>query len=434
MKPDLVISCPASSRSGYGDHSRDIIRSLIAIDKYNVMVLDQPWGGCPRNSLTRGVDDDIISRCILQMKSKPKVWIQVTVPNEFQPVGEYNIGITAGMETDLVSAQWVQGCNNMDLVIVPSKHAKFAFENTSYTKTDKQTGQSSGELKVTTPIEVVFEGLALEIYNKITPDNYKQMSDNIITTLDGIKQDFCYLTVGHWLSGEFGHDRKDIGGVVQTFLHTFKDRAKQNQPALILKTSSATYSLSDRYEMLQRIESIKRAFGENAQLPEVYLLHGDLTPDQMNLLYNHNKVKAMVSFTHGEGFGRPLLEFGITGKPVIAPDWSGHVDFLSEYGVGLPGELKPVHSSAVWKDVIIPESKWFYVNHGYASGVLKDVVDNYKKHNTVTRKQTQYIKDNFSLEAMDIEFSNIINKRVPDFPVHVPIKLPKLPTLKKVGK
>ena len=105
IKPNLIISAPASSRSGYGDHARDLIRSLIAMDKFSIEILDQPWGSCPRNAMPQEFSKMVIP----QLTAKPDIWIQVTVPSEFQKVGKYNIGITAGMETTMVSPEWLQG-------------------------------------------------------------------------------------------------------------------------------------------------------------------------------------------------------------------------------------------------------------------------------------------------------------------------------------
>lgn len=426
MKPVLAISCPASSRSGYGDHSRDLIRSLIAIDKYDIKIIDQMWGTCPRNALTES-DKDIKSRFVQGLQAKPHVWIQVTVPNEFQAVGNYNIGITAGMESTLVSATWIQGCNRMNRVIVPSQHSKDVLLNSKFDQNDKNTGNKVGELSVNVPIDILLEGLDLSIFNKVT--DKKELPATIINSIDEIKEEFCFLSVGHWLQGQITHDRKDIGGLLQTFLGTFMKKAKHNRPALILKTSSAGFSVTDRENMIKRIDGIREWIGKD-KCPNIYLLHGELTAQEMNGLYNHPKVKAMVSFTHGEGFGRPLLEFSVTGKPVIATNWSGHKDFLEKYGFGLPGELKNVHESAVWKDVIIPESQWFYVNYGYASGVLNDVYSNYKKYLETSRKQTKFVKDNFALSNMTDIFNTIIQDNVPEPVVEMPIKLPKLETLK----
>jgi hypothetical protein len=412
MKPNLVISCPATSRSGYGDHSRDLIRSLIAMDKFNIKIIDQRWGMCSRDALN-AADIDISSRFISpKLESQPDIWVQVTVPNEFQTVGKFNIGITAGMETTLVAPEWLQGVNRMDYVLVPSVHSKQVFEQTRYDQKDN-AGNVTGMLKCDTKIDVLFEGLDMEIFNK-SKSNFE---------LD-IKEDFAFLFVGHWLQGDFGQDRKDVGGMIRTFLETFKNASKRNQPALVLKTSHASFSIADRENMLKRIETIKNSV-DGKELPNIYLVHGDLTQEELNGLYNHSKIKAMITFTHGEGFGRPLLEFSVTGKPVLYSNWSGHIDFLSEYGIPLAGELKEVDKSAAIKDMILTDSKWFYVNYGYASGAIKDVHKNYKKHLENTRKQTQYVKDNFTLDKMTNLFTKQVEQNVPSFE----IKIPKLETI-----
>jgi len=424
----IYISCPASSRSGYGDHARDLIRSLIADENNEVNIIDQRWGNCPQNALGNK-DTDISSRLVQGgvIKTKPDVWIQVTVPNEFNPIGTYNIGITAGMETTTVDPSWIEGCNRMDKVIVPSKHSKDVFMTCSYDKINKNTNAKEGTLKIEKPIEVLFEGLDLEVYHK-TEDKSETVED----FMTDVKEDFCFLTVGHWLSGGFGHDRKDLATTIRTFLETFKGQSKKNRPGLILKTSGATYSVIDKQECLKKIREIIHHAGIDNP-PSVYLLHGDLTMEDLNCLYNHKKVKAMFSLTHGEGFGRPLLEFSITGKPVIASNWSGHVDFLSEYGIMLAGKLETVHESAVWDKVILKESQWFYADPNYASRVLKEIHKNYKTHLVRTRKQTQYVKDNFTLEKMKTDFKTMIIESTKDIPSRVELKLPKLklPKLEK---
>ena len=413
MKPNLVISCPATSRSGYGDHARDLIRSLIAMDKFNIQIMDQVWGGCPRNALT---DDDIDIKSIIMkepMRQQPDIWIQLTVPNEFQPVGKYNIGITAGIETTQAAPQWIEGCNRMDMVIVPSQHSKYVLESSTYDKKDEQ-GNIQGSLKLQKNVEVLFEGLNTKIFNKTN-----KIPKKIKSTLDNIKEDFCFLYCGHWLSGDLGQDRKDTGMTIRVFLETFKNKSKKNQPALILKTSGADFSIPEREAIKIKIEYIKKSV-QGSNLPNIYLLYGDLKPEELNGLYNHPKIKAMVSFTKGEGFGRPLLEYSMTGKPTIAPNWSGQIDFLSAYGIMIPGQLTDVHKSAQWKDVIMEGSKWFTIDYGYAAGILKDVHKNYKKHHEKTRKQTQYIKDNFTLDEMTKQFNNILEEHLPSFDIELP--------------
>ena len=425
MRQSLVISCPASSRSGYGDHSRDIIRSLIAMDKFDIRVMDQRWGNCPRTALT---EDDQIANLIMpkgeQLTARPDVWIQVTVPNEFQPVGKFNIGITAGIETDRVAAPWIEGVNRMDMNIVPSQHSKLVFEQTTYDQ-KTQDGKIVKTIKCEKPIFVLFEGLNTDIFDK---DENARFSG-----VDHIKENFCFLVCGHWLAGDQGHDRKDLAGTIQTFIQTFKGSGK-NKPALILKTSSATFSVGDRENMLMRIRSIQDNMGLSLkEQPNIYLLHGDLTEEEMNGLYNHPKVKAMLSLTHGEGFGRPLLEFSVTGKPTIATDWSGHKDFLGTYTFKIPGKLDKVHPSAQHEDMIIDGSSWFYADYGYASKMIKEVYKKYKQFVATSRKQRKFVKDNFSLTLMTEEFARLVTDNIPE---PVALKLPKLklPKLEKVNE
>ena len=151
----------------------------------------------------------------------------------------------------------------------------------------------------------------------------------------------------------------------------------------------------------------------------------------MNELYNHPKVKAHVSFTHGEGFGRPLLEATLSEKPVIASDWSGHVDFLDkELAIMLPGEVEDVDSASFPGDIYTEGAQWFRVNYGYASKTLKDVFKNYNKYIVRAKKLSIKNQTKFSLDAMTKKFGDILDKYVPEFPSEVKLKLPKLKKLK----
>ena len=414
-KPLLVVQGPVSTRSGYGDHSRDLVRSLISLDKYDIRIISLRWGNTPMNALNPNNDSDkqIIDRIGLPIERKPDVFIQISVPNEFEAKGTYNIGITAGIETTVAPIDWIHGCNRMDLIIVPSEFSKEVLLKTSYVEKNNQTGQIVNTFKITKPIEVLFEGFNNETFGAdVVPH---------ITELDSIKEDFAFLFTGHWLQGELGHDRKDIGMTIKSFCHAFSN--EKNKPALVLKTSSAGFSVRDREDMAGRIEQLTKEFGDKC--PSIYLLHGEFTEDQMHGLYEHPKVKAMVSFTHGEGFGRPLLEFSLTGKPVIASNWSGHLDFLKQGAVLLDGELKDVHTSAR-NQFIIEGSKWFYVNYSNAINKLKDIYKNYDKYKIASYQLGKQNTQNFSLEKMTKGFDTILTQYVPTIKQFIPLNLPTL--------
>ena len=434
-KPLVLFTAPVATRSGYGSHSRDLVRSLINMDKYEIKIGSLKWGNCPMNALNDQDPNDkmIIDRLLTgPLKKQPDVNLEIRVPNEFcaqGKVGKYNIGITAGIETTMCSKEWIEGCNRTDLVIVPSHHAKRVFESTIYTQKDPQ-GNKVGELKVETPIEVLFEGFDEEIYKKTD-----EMPVSLHKMLDSIEEDFNFLYVGHWLKGEIGQDRKDTGMLIKVFLETFKN--KENPPALIMKTSGATFSQIDKEDIMSKIKSIKLGV-ENAKiLPNVYFLHGDLTDDEINALYNHPKCNAHVSFTKGEGFGRPLLEATLSEKPVLASAWSGHCDFLHpDKAILLPGQLTNVHPSAAWDKVVIQESKWFTVDYPTASKVMFDVWKNYKNYIPRSKEQAKHSMS-FTFNKMTDLFKDIIEKYVPKFAQEVKLNLPNvstninLPKLKK---
>lgn len=415
-KPSVVISCPIDTYSGYGARSRDFVKALINLNIYDVKILSQRWGNTSFGYLDDHNEDELTSLIIPKLTSQPDIWIQVTVPNEFQKVGKYNIGVTAGIETTICDISWIEGCNRMDLILTSSNHSKNVFETTAYSKKDK-IGNIVETVKLTTKVEVLFEGADLTKYFKTTSK----------FNLDDIDEQFCFLFVGHWLQGDFGEDRKNVSYLIKSFLETFK--GKGPKPALILKTGIGTSSLMNTDVILRKIDVIRKTV--KGTLPNIYLIDGDLSDEDINHLYNHSKVKAMVSLTKGEGFGRPLLEFTLTSKPVITTNWSGHTDFLDpEFNILVGGSLNKVHKSAVTKNVILEESQWFTPDDADVNRVFKAVYKNYKKYLTGAKRQAFKTKSEFSFEQMQETLKNILSSNVPDIPKQVSLNLPKIGTPK----
>jgi hypothetical protein len=421
-KNTFYISAPFDTYSGYGARSRDLIKAIIELDKYDVKLISQRWGNTPWGFIKNNPEWSFLNNHLHnhpQLTEQPDIWMQITVPNEFQPVGKFNIGCTAGMETTLVDGSWVEGINRMNINLVSSEHSKQSFLNSTYEK--KHTnGQSLGQIKVEKPIEVLFEGANIDIY-KVLDILPKNELHNSITSLP---ESFAYLFVGHWMQGDLGQDRKNVGLLIKAFYETFKNKTKK--PSLILKTSGSGASYMDRNELLKKINQIKKTV-VSTNLPNIYLLHGEFTDIEMNQLYNHPKIKAMVSLTKGEGFGRPLLEFSLTKKPIITSGWSGHIDFLNpEFTSLLPGKLENVHGSAAVPNMILKESQWFSVDHGAIGHYLKDVFENYKNYTDGAKRQAFKNKNEFSWEAMKNKIDELFTQHIPDLPKKVELKLPDL--------
>jgi glycosyltransferase involved in cell wall biosynthesis len=420
MKPLFVISCPFDTYSGYGARSRDLVKAIVETNKYNVKLMSQRWGNTPFGFCKDNPEWGFLYNLTLpnnQLFKQPEIWAQVTVPNEFQPVGKYNIGFTAGIESTICPPEWIEGINRMDLTLTSSEHSKKVFLESKFEKRHKQTNALEGEIKLEKPIEVLFEGADTEIYKTIESHQIKNIN------LDSIKEKFAYLFVGHWMPGDVGEDRKNVGLLIKAFYEVFKN--KTNKPALILKTSQFSSSYADREEILKKIKQIKKSVNSK-NLPNVYLLHGDFTDSEMNELYNHPKVKAMVSLTKGEGFGRPLLEFSLIKKPIITTGWSGHIDFLNaEFNCLLNGELTQVHPSTQ-NQFLIPESKWFSCDTGQVGFYLKDVFENYKNYTDKAKRQAFKSKNEFSWDKMKEKLEQILINKIPEFAQEVKLQLPQL--------
>jgi len=284
---------------------------------------------------------------------------------------------------------------------------------TAFTQVDKNTQKAIGELKLQKPVEVLFEGVNLDVFS----------GKSTTSILEGVDTDFNFLFVGHWLSGDLGQDRKDVGMMIKTFCTVFKDLPKKQQPGLIMKTSHAGFSVGEREDISNRIKGLTKEYGDNC--PPIHLVWGDLSESELNSLYSDDKVKAMISFTKGEGYGRPLAEFATTGKPIIVSDWSGFKDFLpKENTVYLEGELTNIHESASNK-FLLKESKWFTVDYSRAAGKIFDVYKNYKKYSKQSEGLRTNITKNFSLDKMTEKLGEILTKYV-KVQQHVELKLPTI--------
>ena len=384
----------------------------------DVKIVPTRGGNTPQDQINPQTEfgKRVLQNIVLSLDKKPDVFIQVSVANEFKKVGNYNIGITAGVETTIAPQEFIQASNQMDLIITPSEFTKETLSKTSYTKVDKNTNQEVGKIQLDKPCEVLFEGVDISIFD----------GKSKISILDSVDTDFNFLYVGHWLQGEIGHDRKDVGMMIKTFCTVFKSLPKDKQPGLILKTSHAGFSVGEREDTAKRILDLTKEFGDKC--PSVHLVWGDLSESELNSLYNDVKVKAMVMFTKGEGYGRPLAEFATTGKPIVVSNWSGYKDFLpEEHTVYLEGELKNVHETAQNK-FLLKESKWFYVDYSKAAAKLFDVYNNYKTYLTKSAGLKTNIQNNFSLSKMTSKLDTILDKYVK---VIKKVEL-KLPTIKKL--
>ena len=424
---------PFNTRSGYGDHARSIYYSIMDRDDLDIKCVDVKWGTTPRNHLNPEVPKHkkLLDSFITpeKIKVQPDVYIDIRIPNEFQNPGKFNIGITAGVETDVVSAEFLMGCNKMNLIIVPSNFTAETFKRCHYDKNQEVDGeqQKVGQVELERPIEVLFEGVDTEVYKPLNSSEIKSDFTDELNNL--LKEDFVYLHVGQLTRGKYGEDRKNIPLMLKCFLQAFTNNP--NPPALLLKINGANFSVLDRKETIARIEEIKNKFSEADTIPNVYLIHGDLTIKEMAMLYNNPKIKGFVSCTHGEGFGRPMLEASCCGLPVMASKWSGQMDFLNDKeSLMINGHLGEIPDSQVWEPIVVKPGQWYNVNE---ADVIRKFKMFHKKFRIINKKGKRLGRTNhrkFSLTNMAKKFNSILDEVLKTIPNPVALNLPKLKKVK----
>ncbi|HOT88356.1 MAG TPA: hypothetical protein PLC59_00115 [Bacteroidales bacterium] len=424
-KPVCILQSPIWTRSGYGDWALTIAKSLLRYNKFDLKLAPTPWGACSQRNLDEQADPEIKELLGMVLRQnlhrQPELFIQMTIPNEFATPAKFNIGMTAGIETTVPKPEWIEGLNRMQYNIVTSQFTKDIFVGANYTKRNPDGTTESLLLKK--PMDVLFWGADTKIYGKNGIE-----SPEVNNIIEKFPEDFYFLFVGQWTAGNINSDRKAIGWLIKTFLETFSNM--DNAPALILKTNGAQISIIDKYDCINKINDVinmVKSQRPNIKLPNVYLIHGELTDIEMNALYNHKKIKAHISFTHGEGFGHPLLLASLSGKPVITPKWSGHLDFLNaQYADFFPGKLSPIPNEAI-NDWFIKEAQWFDVNYEEAGKILKNIYNHYDEK-LLNKYENLRIEnmEKFSIQAMDKAFHSLLDKNVPKFAIEEEIKLPKL--------
>ena len=427
-KPICVFQSPCFTRSGYGDWAMSVGKSLLRYKKFEVVVVPTPWGNTPRKINVSELDKNDLeavelgNRILRQpLQKQPEVFIQMTIPNEFQTPAKYNIGMTAGIETTVPPGEWIEGLNRMNVNFVTSHFTKEIFQKCQFQKTFPD-----GRVEpfvMNKPMEVTFWGADTNIYKKTS-----ESVPSVDVELAKFPEKFAFLFVGQWtnLNGLYS-DRKDIGNLIKTFCNAFKDK-KGERPCLILKTSGINFSIPDRDACLARIAAIQKEVG--GDVPNVYLLHGELTDVEMNALFNHEKIKAHVSFTHGEGYGHPLLLASLSGKPILVSNWSGHLDFLNpKYTHLLQGTIRQVAPECV-NSWIIKESGWFYVSYSLAEDQLKTL---YYNQTAQSKENAEKLRleniEKFNIAAMDKVIHEYLDRYVPEFSIEKKIVLPKLKKL-----
>jgi len=394
-KKKIIVRAPALSLSGYGLQARFALRALRKYENnFDIYLLNIPWGETGwihEDDEERRWIDQLIFKTNQYLGSGKKdfdVSLQITIPNEFEKMAPVNIGYTAGIETNRIAPQWVEKSNMMDRIIVVSDHAKQGFENTVYQSTNPQTGQT---FQVRCNVPVTFVSFPVYDYEP------KQLDLSQITTK------FNFLCVA-----QYG-PRKNLDATIDWFVEEFIDNP---EVGLVLKVTIKNNSVLDRYNLEKNLQEQLEKYPQRKC--KIYLLHGDLSNEELMGFYQNEKINALINISYGECFGLPMFEAAYNELPVITVGWGGQCDYLympvkeknkpKAMFAKVDFDVKKVHQSALWEGVIHKDSSWAYAQQGSYKMRLRDVYKNYGRYKSWAKELNKYIRENFSMEVKYKQF------------------------------
>ena len=383
----VVIKGPLLTKSGYGVHSRQVFKWLLSREDFDVKCIVTPWGRCSWNiDKCDPIINKIMERSINENQAQNfDISFQVQLPNEWNPfLASKNVGLTAAVETNKCNPEWIECCNRMDLVIVPSNFTKNVLVN---------TGLNEEKVKV------VHETYPEEF------DSFDKPNLALVNRLDCIQTKNNFLLIGQITGINEKTDRKNIHNTIKSFISAYKDN---KDVGLIVKTNAGRSTKIDKHKTVSIIKNIINDIGKK-EFPKIHILHGDLTEEELYTLYTHEKVKYIVSATRGEGFGLPLIEAARLKLPVIATNWSGHLDFLKLGNfTRLNYTLEEIDKMKVDNNIFMENTKWASVSNGHLRLTLKKAFQDYGKIAKNARELSEKIKENFNFAKIKNDYNNIM--------------------------
>jgi len=398
LRKKILLKGPLLTRSGYGEQARFALRSLRSReDLFDIYIQPLNWGQTSWLTLQdeeRVWIDQTIEKTINhnQNRGSYDMSLQVTIPNEWSKLAPVNVGYTAGIETNMVAPAWLGFGNDMDKIIVVSDHSKNVYINSKAILANEETNEKT-EYRLNTPVVSV---------------NYPVKHYESLPELDlGLSTDFNFLAIA-----QFG-PRKNLVNTIKWFVEEFQN----DNVGLVVKSNMAKNCLMDREQLHGILKGLLGSLPES--VCKVYLLHGNLSDEEIHSLYVNKQISAFVALPHGEGFGLPIFEAAYSGLPIVATTWSGQSDFLISkdeklaYCYEVACDINRVQPEVLWENVIIKESSWSYAREQSAKEKMRqcynDITTN--KEDSIASKAPAWaatLTKNFSEEKKYEEFCKAV--------------------------
>lgn len=381
---NVLIRGPLLSLSGYGFHCRQVFSWLLTREDVKIHCQVLPWGTTTwliNRDLENGLIGEILDRVIPEnqvTKQKFDESYQVQLPNEWINVSSNDVGITAGIETTVCNPEWLQHINRMSKVIVPSSFTKEVFVNTA----------NSLKFKLQTDILVIPEYFHEDLEKESENENIKAL-------LDDIKQDVNFLIVSQFTGGNEETDRKNLMLTIKSTVEILSKKPGKTY-SIVLKTNLGKSTTLDFTRIKKLFSGFLDSLTYDKDNIKIHILHGDLESKDLKVLYNHPNIHCYLTCTRGEGYGLPILEAASQGLPIIATNWSGHLDFLKDTNfIPLDYELKDVHQSKIDNKIFVRGSQWANFVPESLSEALNKFIKKKNKYRKEAQKDSDKIREKF---------------------------------------
>lgn len=387
----VLLRAPLLTNSGYGVHSRQVFEWLFSREDVDLTVECVQWGRTSwilDTERENGIYGKIMSCSKPILKGEYDVTFQIQLPDEWDPsLGKKNVGITAVVETDKCNPAWIDACNAMDEVVVPSTFTKNVLKR-------------SGMLRV--PVVVIQEW-----YNKIIQNKSVISKTLIDDRYKKINKDFNILVIGTLTSNNSEDDRKNLHNTIAWLCEEFKDN---KDVGIVLKTNFGKGTSADRKICTEYLSNILSKYRKE-KFPSFSFLHGNMKKEEVAALMNHNKIKLYVSATRGEGYGLPLIEAAASGMPIVATNWSGHLEFLQKENFGtVDYKLVEINETKIDGRIFQKGFKWAEPDEKSFKSNVRSVYQNYDKAKDKAKVMKKHIHFNFNSDTIKKKYDDLFER------------------------
>jgi len=203
--------------------------------------------------------------------------------------GVYNIGYTT-WEAEPIPGMWVDLCNLMNEIWVPSQWNIGVFQRSGVTK----------------PIHCV-------------PHGFKKMNSDPSQKFPEYSDKYWFYSIFQWT------ERKNPFALLTAYFTEFQ--RDSDNVVLAIKAYRKGSSQTERNIIKADIDSTKSVLNLS-KYPPILFIGKLLSDDEMLML--HNTGSCFVSPTRAEGFGINLADAMLHGKPTIGPRYGGSIDFMND--------------------------------------------------------------------------------------------------------